>query len=80
MVDLEAPVVEEDPAQEVAEAAATVLTWGEGVVLLWTSPQLLDLQLRHQYQPQFRVSQPSPWQQWKPAHRWTTVGAAYLLL
>ena len=46
-VEPEAPVVEEEPAQGVAAAEETVLAWVPGAALLWTSPQLFDLQLRH---------------------------------
>ena len=42
------PMSEEDPAQGVAAAATTVPAWGTGVARLRTSPQLFDLQLRHQ--------------------------------
>ena len=37
-VELEVPVVEEDPSQGVAVEAATVLAWGPGAALLWTFP------------------------------------------
>ena len=46
-MELEASVVEEEPAQGVAAAEETVLAWVPGAALLWTSLQLFDLQSRH---------------------------------
>ena len=47
VVELEAPVMDEDPSQGVAAAAATVLAWGIEVDLLWASSQLFNHQSRH---------------------------------
>ena len=47
VVELEAPVMDEDPSQGVAAAAETVLAWGIEVDLLWASPELFNHQSRH---------------------------------